>query len=151
VVDGGGISNVEQEFLGFSAYDAVQLSALSLNPYYQFSSAFAAPNNGPTWSQKNKTCLNTINNTPDGKFYNTFSYASPLFSLDDAATEGAKRGAKSFLKAGAKNWGRTALGSGSGFLAGAWDAVDYALAPLSAAATAGQLTVHAGCAIAAAF
>jgi RHS repeat-associated protein len=45
VVDGGGISNVEQEFLGFSAYDAVQLSALSLNPYYQFSSAFAVPNN----------------------------------------------------------------------------------------------------------
>jgi hypothetical protein len=87
----------------------------------------------------------------DGTFYNTFSYASPFFSLDDAAKEGAKIGAKSFLKAAAKNWGGTALGSGSGFVAGAWAAVDYALAPLSWAATAGQLTVHAGCAISAAF
>jgi RHS repeat-associated protein len=119
-----------------------------------------APNNGPTWSQQNKNCLNTINNTPDGKFYNTFSYTSALIGPDasllaagqDAASEGAQRGALGFLKATAKNWGSTALGSGSGFAANVWEAVDgFALTPLAVAATAGQLTVHAGCAISAAF
>jgi hypothetical protein len=67
-----------------------------------------APNNGPTWSQQNKNCLNTINNTPDGKFYNTFSYTSALIGPDasllaagqDAASEGAQRGALGFLKGG---------------------------------------------------
>ena len=42
-----------------------------------------APNNGQTWSQKNKTCLNTINNTPDGKFYNTFSYAAVYLTASE--------------------------------------------------------------------
>jgi len=119
-----------------------------------------APNNGPTWKQKNQNCLNTINNTPDGKLYNTFSYTSALIGPDasvlaaeqDAASEGAQRGALGFLKATAKNWGSTALGSGSGFAANVWEAVDgFALTPLAVAATAGQLTVHAGCAISAAF
>ena len=32
-----------------------------------------APNNGPTWKQKNQDCLNKINSTPDGKFYNFFN------------------------------------------------------------------------------
>jgi hypothetical protein len=39
---------------------------------------FVALNNGPSFKQKNQTCLNTINNTPDGKFYNFFSYASSV-------------------------------------------------------------------------
>jgi len=34
-----------------------------------------APSNGPTWSQKNKDCLNKFNDTPDGKLYN---FLSPL-------------------------------------------------------------------------
>jgi hypothetical protein len=120
----------------------------------------SAPNNGPTFQQKNKACLNTINNTPDGKFYNFFSYASPLLGPDagllsaeqDGASFAAQRGGQRFLSAAAKNWGRTALGSGSGFVGGVWEAVDgFALTPLAVAATAGQLTVHAGCAISAAF
>jgi len=70
----------------------------------------------------------------------------------DAASFAAQKGGQGFLSAAAKNWGRTALGSGSGFLGGVWEAVDgFALAPLAGAATAGQLTVHAGCAISAAF
>jgi hypothetical protein len=120
-----------------------------------------APNNGPTWSQKNKGCLDELNSKPEVKyFYNKFSYTSALIGPDasllaagqDAASEGAQRGALGFLKATAKNWGSTALGSGSGFAANVWEAVDgFALTPLAVAATAGQLTVHAGCAISAAF
>jgi hypothetical protein len=119
-----------------------------------------APNNGPTFKQKNQNCLNTINNTPDGKLYNTFSYTSSLIGPDasvlsfeqDAASEAAQSGGQRFLGAAAKNWGRTALGSGSGFVGSVWEAVDgFALTPLAVAATAGQLTVHAGCAISAAF
>jgi RHS repeat-associated protein len=116
--------------------------------------------NGPTWKQQNQNCLNTINNTPDGEFYNTFSYASPLLGPDagllageqELASEGAQRGGLGFLKATAKNWGSTGLGSGSGFVADIWEAVGgFALTPLAVAATAGQVTVHAGCAISAAF
>jgi hypothetical protein len=119
-----------------------------------------APNNGPTFKQKNQDCLNKINETPDGKLYNTFSYTSSLIGPDasvlsfeqDAASEAAQRGGQRFLGAAAKNWGRTALGSGSGFVGSVWEAVDgFALTPLAVAATAGQLTVHAGCAISAAF
>jgi hypothetical protein len=44
-----------------------------------------APSNGPTWSQKNKTCLNTINNTPDGKFYN---FMSPLSMIPGMGKSG---------------------------------------------------------------
>lgn len=119
-----------------------------------------APNNGPTWKQKNQDCLNKINNTPDGKFYNTFSYASPVLGPDagwneaakEGASEGAQEGAQTFLKAGARNWAGTGLGSGSGFVAGIWETVDgFVLFPAAAAATAGQVTVHAGCAISAAF
>jgi hypothetical protein len=124
------------------------------------SGTVVAPNNGPTFKQKNQNCLNTINNTPDGKLYNTFSYTSSLIGPDasvlsfeqDAASEAAQRGGQRFLGAAAKNWGRTALGSGSGFVGSVWEAVDgFALTPLAVAATAGQLTVHAGCAISAAF
>lgn len=125
-----------------------------------FRGAVLAPNNGPTFKQKNQNCLNQINATPDGKLYNTFSYTSSLIGPDasglavaqDAASEAAQRGGQRFLSAAAKNWGRTALGSGSGFIGGVWEAVDgFALTPLAVAATAGQLTVHAGCAISAAF
>lgn len=37
-----------------------------------------APNNGQTQQQKQQDCLNKINNTPDGKFYNFWSLTSPL-------------------------------------------------------------------------
>jgi RHS repeat-associated protein len=119
-----------------------------------------APSNAPTFQQKNQNCLNTINNTPDGNFYNTFSYTSSVIGPDasvlsfeqDAASEAGQRGAVGFLKATAKNWRSTALGSGSGFAANVWEAVDgFALTPLAVAATAGQLTVHALCATSAAF
>jgi hypothetical protein len=116
--------------------------------------------NGPTWKQKKQDCLNKINNTPDGELYNYWSYTSSVLGPDasvlsfeqDAASFAAQKGGQGFLSAAAKNWGSTALGSGSGFLGDVWEAVDgFALAPLAGAATAGQLTVHAGCAISAAF
>jgi len=122
--------------------------------------AFIAPNNGPTWSQKNQTCLDKINSTPDGEFYNYWSYTSPIIGPDagwlsaeqDGASFLAQRGGQRFLGAAAKNWGRTALGSASGLAGRVWERVDgFALSPLAGAATAGQLTVHAGCAISAAF
>jgi hypothetical protein len=47
---------------------------------------------------------------------------------------------------------RTPFGSMSGFVAGSIEGVaEGVLAPVAAAATVGQLTVHAGCAISAAF
>jgi RHS repeat-associated protein len=110
-------------------------------------------NNGQTPQQKNQDCLNKINNTPDGKFYNSFSYLSPLIGPDaglgEVGKEAAKEGTKRFFKAGAMNWARTGLGSMSGFVSNVWETVDAALFPVNGAATAGQVAVHIGCALAA--
>jgi hypothetical protein len=96
------------------------------SPHVCLSFQWLAPNNAPTWKQKNQDCLNKINNKPDGEFYNYWSYASSVLGPDtsvlsfkqDAASFAAQKGGQRFLSAAAKNWGRTALGSGSGFLGG---------------------------------
>jgi hypothetical protein len=44
-----------------------------------------APNNGQTQQQKQQACLDKINNSPDGKFYNFFSAASPWLAPDTLA------------------------------------------------------------------
>ncbi len=120
-----------------------------------------APNNGPTWSQKNKTCLNTINNTPDGKFYNFFSPLSMIPGIgpdwqgsiaEDVGGGTAKFVAFKFFQGAGANWAGTGLGVIGKTVSGAIEGVaEGVLAPVAAAATVGQLTVHAGCAISAAF
>ncbi len=120
-----------------------------------------APNNGPTWSQKNKGCLDKINSTPDGKFYNFFSPLSMVPGIgpewkssiaEDVGGGAAKFAVFKFFQGASQTMVRTPFGSMSGFVAGSIEGVaEGVLAPVAAAATVGQLTVHAGCAISAAF
>ncbi len=120
-----------------------------------------APNNGPTWSQKNKGCLDKINSTPDGKFYNFMSPLSMIPGIgpewkssiaEDVGGGAAKFAVFKFFQGASQTMVRTPFGSMSGFVAGSIEGVaEGVLAPVAAAATVGQLTVHAGCAISAAF
>ncbi|WP_141223984.1 hypothetical protein [Granulicella pectinivorans] len=120
-----------------------------------------APNNGPTWSQKNKACLDKINSTPDGKFYNFFSPLSMIPGIgpewkgsiaEDVGGGLAKFAIFKGMTAAGKNWAGTAIGVMGGEIANGIHVVaEEVLAPVSAAAMAGQLTVHAGCAIGANF
>jgi hypothetical protein len=120
-----------------------------------------APNNGPTWSQKNQTCLDKINSTPDGKFYNFMSPLSMIPGIgpewkssiaEDVGGGGAKYVAYTFFDSASRTMVRTPFGSLSGGIARSMHAVvEDIVAPVSAAAMAGQLTVHAGCAISASF
>jgi hypothetical protein len=104
--------------------------------------------------QQQQDCLKEIYNTPDGKFYDYFSFVSPLIgpdaSLGDAAYEGSKeaaqRGGKRFLKAAAKNWKRTGLGAFSRTASEVLEAVDQAINPLAWAATVDQVAMYTGCA-----
>jgi hypothetical protein len=125
-------------------------------------SAFGiAPNNGPTWKQQNQDCLNKINSTPDGKFYNFFSPLSMIPGIgpewkssiaEDVGGGAAKFAAYKFFQGASQTMVRTPFGSMSGVVAGSIEGVaEGVLAPVAAAATVGQLTVHAGCAISAAF
>jgi hypothetical protein len=114
-----------------------------------------APNNGPTQQQKQQDCLNKINNTPDGKIYNFFSFASPWLAPDTLAWDTSRAGAVGavgFLNAAAKNWAGTPLGTASGATVGSLTTLARdVLAPVAAAATVGQVTVHVGCYIASQF
>jgi hypothetical protein len=115
----------------------------------------------PTWKQKNQDRLNKINDTPDGKFYNFFSLLSMIPGIgpewkssvaEDVGGGAAKWVAYKFFKGAAQTMVRTPFGSMSGVVAGSIEGVaEGVLAPVAAAATVGQLTVHAGCAISAAF
>ena len=119
---------------------------------------FWSKNNKPA---KNQKCLNKINSTPDGKFYNFFSPLSVIPGIgpdwqgsmaEDLGGSALKLGAYRFFNAASKSMVRTPFGSMSGLVAGSVETVAReALAPVAAAATVGQLTVHAGCAISAAF
>jgi hypothetical protein len=125
------------------------------------SGTVVAPNNGPTWSQKNQTCLDKINSTPDGKFYNFMSPLSMIPGIgpewkssiaEDVGGGGAKYVAYTFFDSASRTMVRTPFGSLSGGIARSMHAVvEDIVAPVSAAAMAGQLTVHAGCAISASF
>ena len=118
-----------------------------------------APNNGPTWSQKNKGCLDKINSTPDGKFYNFFSPLSMIPGVgpewqssiaEDLGGGAAKYVAFKFFQGAGTNWAGTGLGVIGKTVSGTIEGVaEGVLAPVAAAATVGQLTVHAGCAISA--
>jgi len=120
-----------------------------------------APNNGPTFKQKNQNCLNKINSTPDGKFYNFFSPLSMIPGIgpdwqgsaaEDLGGGAAKYVAFKFFQGAGANWAGTGLGVIGNTVSGAIEGVaEGVLAPVAAAATVGQLTVHAGCAISAAF
>lgn len=120
-----------------------------------------AQDNGPRWSQKNQDCLNKINSTPDGQFYNFFSPLSMIPGIgpewkssivEDVGGGAAKFGVFKFFQGASQTMVRTPFGSMSGFVADSIEGVaEGILAPVAAAATVGQLTVHAGCAISAAF
>jgi hypothetical protein len=72
--------------------------------------------------------------------------------IEDVGGSALKFGAYSFFNTASQTMVRTPFGSMSGFVAGTVETVaKEALAPVAAAATAGQLTAHAGCAISAAF
>lgn len=124
-------------------------------------SSSGAPSNDPTWSQKNKDCLDKINSTPDGQFYNFMSPLSMLPGIgpewkssivDNSLEIGGKYLAYKFFVGASKTMVRTPFGSMSGGVAGAMHAVvEDIVAPVAAAATVAQLTVHAGCAVAAIF
>jgi hypothetical protein len=45
-------------------------------------SAFGIAPSNQTQQQKQQNCLNGFNNSPDGKFYNFFSLASPVIGPD---------------------------------------------------------------------
>ncbi|HVC45882.1 MAG TPA: RHS repeat-associated core domain-containing protein [Terracidiphilus sp.] len=124
--------------------------------FFNFPNYYGNGNPGTSGSgqaQKQQDCLNKINSTPDGKFYNWGSYLSPLYDTnpvqageDKLVEKGEETAAHSFLKATAKNWAATALGSGSGFVNGAWETFDSTvLIPVKMAATTGQLVVQSGC------
>lgn len=125
-----------------------------------------APSNGQTQQQKQQDCLNKINNTPDGKFYNFWSLTSPLIGpnrLDSAIEDFGGTGLKYLAYRGllqAADSPTLLEGSNAQFvtavLSGAAAEGIHTVAkevvfPLALAATAGQLTVHAGCAIASHF
>jgi hypothetical protein len=121
-----------------------------------------APNNGPTFQQKNQKCLNTINNTPDGKLYNFLSPLSMIpgvgnpdpaeSAFEYGAMGSAKFGAFKFFQAAGQNWSGTGLGTFGKAVSGLTeDAVAAFAVPVMAAASTGWVTVHAGCAISAAF
>jgi RHS repeat-associated protein len=128
---------------------------------YQIDPVSVAPNNGPTFKQKNQNCLNKINSTPDGKFYNFFSPLSMIPGIgpdwqgsaaEDLGGGAAKYVAFKFFQGAGANWAGTGLGVIGNTVSGAIEGVaEGVLAPVAAAATVGQLTVHAGCAISAAF
>ncbi|MGA3264697.1 MAG: hypothetical protein ABSC47_11715 [Terracidiphilus sp.] len=71
---------------------------------------------------------------------------------EDVGGSALKFGAYSFFNAASTSMVRTPFGSMSGFVAGSIETVaKEVVAPVVVAATAAQLTVHAGCAISAAF
>jgi len=92
-----------------------------LTPSAIVNASDSAPNNGPTWSQKNKGCLDKINSTPDGKLYNFLSPLSmiPGVGNPDPAESAfeygfmgsAKYGAFKFFQAAGQNWSGTGLGA----------------------------------------
>jgi hypothetical protein len=109
--------------------------------------------------QKDQDCLNKSNNTPDGKFYNLFSLASPFIgpdptksTIEDVSGTGLKFAAYGFFRSASTNMIRTPFGSMSGLVADTLDSVAKGfIFPVAAAATVGQITVHGGCAIASEF
>ncbi len=113
------------------------------------------------WKDKNRNCLNQINNTPDGKFYNFFSPLSMIPGIGPDPTASrvediggglAKFGVYSFFKAASTSMVRTPFGSMSGVVAETIHGVaKFAGTPVMGAAIAGQLSVHAGCAISSLF
>lgn len=71
---------------------------------------------------------------------------------EDLGGGAAKYVAYKFFQGACQTMVRTPFGSMSGAVAGTIEGVaEGVLAPVAAAATVGQLTVHAGCAISAAF
>jgi hypothetical protein len=100
-----------------------------------------------------------INNTPDGEFHNFFSLASPFIgpdpmqsTIEDVGWTGLKFAAYGFFRSASTNMIRMPFGSMSGLVADTLDTVAKGfIAPVGAAATVGQLTVHGGCAIASEF
>ena len=81
----------------------------------------------------------------------------PIVDYWDCAAEdlgggAAKYVAFKFFQGAGANWAGTGLGVIGNTVSGAIEGVaEGVLAPVAAAATVGQLTVHAGCAISAAF
>lgn len=123
--------------------------------------ALVAPNNGPTWKQKNQDCLNKINSTPDGKLYNFLSPLSMIpgwgpnwkeSAAEDIGDTGAKLAVYKFFVGASQSMVRTPFGSMSGAVAETMElGANIATKALMPAAIVGQVTVHAGCAISAAF
>ncbi len=144
-----GLPSLMSGFIGFMASSPQRSTAPVLLAQNN------APNNTQTQDQKNQQCLDEINSTPDGKFYNFFSAASPWLAPDTLAwdtTAAAAGGTVGFLNAAARNWSGTPLGTASGAVADT--AVTAARRYLYLAvvpATVGQLTVHSGCWIASHF
>jgi hypothetical protein len=80
--------------------------------------------------QKQQDCLNKINNTPDGEFYNFFSLASPFIgpdpmqsTIEDVGGTGLKFAAYGFFRSASANMIRTPFGSMSGLVADTLDTV----------------------------
>jgi len=73
-------------------------------------------------------------------------------AAEDLGGGAAKYVAFKFFQGAGANWAGTGLGVIGNTVSGAIEGVaEGVLAPVAAAATVGQLTVHAGCAISAAF
>ncbi len=108
-----------------------------------------------TPQQKNQQCLNQINNTPDGKFYNFFSPLSMIPGIgpdwkgsiaEDVGGSAAKFAVFKFFQGVSRNMPVNPFGSFSGAVADTIEAAAEGVAvPLMGAATVGQVTVHAGC------
>ena len=71
-----------------------------------------------TWKRKNQDCLDKINNTPDGKFYNFFSPLSMIPGTgpdwkgsvaEDVGGSAAKFTLFKFFQSAGKNWAGTSL------------------------------------------
>lgn len=109
-----------------------------------------------TQNQKYDDCANKFENSPDGKLYNFFSVFSPVLGPDGTAAKNraaaglALKGTQLFVKAGATNLKRTALGWLSGVaFQGSKVIEDAVLFPAVVAGSTGQLVGHFGCSIAA--
>src|SRR5215469_10529291 len=118
-----------------------------------------APGSPQSPQQKRQACLDKINNTPDGKFYNFFSLLSPVLgpdpknsTIEDVGGTALKFGTFTFFGVLGKGLPNNPFGSLSTFISeGIEDVAKGVGVPLIAAGTAGQVTAHVGCYVASHF
>ena len=162
--DPGSCSDAGGNWVDHSYFQANGLADWSGNPnsdIANYAQNFTTTVRAASPKKENQDCLNTINSAPDGKFYNFFSPLSMIPGIgpewkssiaEDVGGGAAKYVVFKFFQGAGKNWAGTGLGTIGNTVSGTIEGVaEGVLAPVSAAATVGQLTVHAGCAISAAF